>query len=113
MTDLDLDAIRRRAAAASPAPWTRHGADVHGSDGASGPLFVGRDGTSAVREQADRDAEFVARARTDVVALLDELDRLADKIDGRGGRTHDAPAATGAHRGEPAVEESVEPSGKV
>ena len=75
MTDLDLDAIRRRAAAATPGPWTRHGADVHSSDGTSGPLFAGRDGTSTLREQADRDAEFVAWARADVVALLDELER--------------------------------------
>ena len=104
MNDLDLEAIRRRANAASPGPWSRHGADVHSSDGSSGPLFVGRDGTSAVREQADRDAEFVARARADVLALLDELERRApvgrdQPVD------HDrAHVPTGAHRGRPADE---------
>lgn len=107
MTDLDLDAIRRRAAAATPGPWTRHGADVHSSDGASGPLFVGRDGTSAVREQADRDAEFVAAARADVVALLGALDRIVDKTADQGGGEHDRPGPAGAHRGQPAVEEAV------
>ena len=70
---VDVTQIRRRLADASAGPWQRHGADVHGPDGL---LFTGRDGSAEVRGQADRDAEFVAHARADVAALLEELSRL-------------------------------------
>jgi hypothetical protein len=72
---LDVTQIRRRLADASAGPWQRHGADVHGPGGL---LFTGRDGSAEVRAQADRDAEFLAHARSDVAALLEELDRLQD-----------------------------------
>jgi hypothetical protein len=77
MPEPDLDAIRRRVAAATPGPWSRHGADIRaGDDGAV--LFTGRDGSAEVRQQADRDAEFVAHARADVLALLDRLAQLTE-----------------------------------
>lgn len=71
---VNTDAIRRRMSETTPGPWLRHGADVHAADRL---LFRGRDGSSEVRRQADRDAEFVAHAREDIAALLDALDRTA------------------------------------
>lgn len=71
---MNTDAIRRRMDEATPGPWVRHGSDVHAMDQ---PLFRGRDGSAQVREQADRDAEFVAHAREDMAALLEALDRSA------------------------------------
>ncbi|HEY3603810.1 MAG TPA: hypothetical protein VGL04_03995 [Sporichthyaceae bacterium] len=65
--------ILDRLNAASPGPWQRHGADVHGP---AGRLFTGRDDSAESRAQADRDAEFVAHARADVAELLAELARL-------------------------------------
>jgi hypothetical protein len=82
---VDIDAIRRRLEDATPGPWTRHGCDVHAAHG-GGPLFRGRDGSSAERQAADRDAEFVAHAREDVAALLDALETA-----GRADATVDLP----------------------
>jgi hypothetical protein len=67
----DIEAIRRRVQAATPGPWQRHGCDVWVADR---PLLLGRDGDADTRRQADRDAEFVAHARADVIALLAALD---------------------------------------
>ena len=69
----EVEQIRARAMAASPGPWRRHGADVW-AEGSSTPLFTGRDESSAVREQADADAEFVAHAREDVLSLLAQFE---------------------------------------
>ena len=69
----DLDSIRRRALAASDGEWSRHGADVW-LDSSSEALFHGRDGSADTRAQADRDAEFVAHARSDVLSLLILID---------------------------------------
>jgi hypothetical protein len=63
-----IEQIRRRLAAATPGPWSRHGADVHAD--VVGQLLTGRDGSSAIRAQADRDAEFVAHAHSDIALLL-------------------------------------------
>lgn len=71
--NLDLEAVRARLAAASPGPWARHGADVHSP---AGLILHGADGESSVRQQADRDAEFVAHSRTDVAALIEEITHL-------------------------------------
>jgi hypothetical protein len=67
----DLTAIRRRVEQATSGPWQRHGADVHAG---GQPLLRGRDGTGEARAQADRDAEFVAHARQDVLDLLELID---------------------------------------
>ena len=71
---MNPDAIRRRLNEATPGPWLRHGSDVYAADQ---PLLRGRDGSSEIRQQADRDAEFVAHAREDIAALLDAIDRSA------------------------------------
>jgi hypothetical protein len=72
--DIDVAAMRRRLDAATPGPWSHHGADVRGPGAV---IFTGRDGSAQLRGQADRDAEFVANAREDFAALLDLIqDRL-------------------------------------
>lgn len=70
----DLEQVRARVLATSEGRWQRHGSDVWLED-ASTPLFVGRDGSAEVRRQADADAEFVAHAREDVLALLALLEQ--------------------------------------
>ena len=72
---MDTDAIRRRMTEASPGPWARHGSDVRSGDQL---LFRGRDGSAEVRQQANRDAEFVAHAREDIAALLDAVNSAAE-----------------------------------
>jgi hypothetical protein len=47
------------------------------AEGSSTPLLTGRDESSAVRKQADADAEFVAHAREDVLTLLALLEPAA------------------------------------
>lgn len=70
---MDVEAIRQRLAEATPGPWARHGCDVHGGGAV---LLRGRDGSAEIRAQADRDADFVAHAHSDIAALLDVVDRL-------------------------------------
>lgn len=61
LSQSELDAIRSRAEAASPPPWPDHCPDLR-----------------------QPDATFIAHARTDVPALLDEVERLqADMADVR------------------------------
>ncbi|MFI1194027.1 hypothetical protein ACH4T9_12330 [Micromonospora sp. NPDC020750] len=64
---LDLDAIRRREQAATPAPWTAH------PDGLVWSTLIGDPVSGSVLVV---DAEFIAAARTAVPALLAEVDRL-------------------------------------
>jgi len=68
-----IEEIRARAVAASAGSWRRHVADVWLED-LSLLLFRGRDGSSEIREQADLDAEFVANARDNILALMALLD---------------------------------------
>lgn len=70
MTHDELQAIKARAAAATPGPWSVNNTDpdvVLDSDG----RFVGR-------ADEDADAEFIAHARTDVPALIAEVERLRE-----------------------------------
>jgi hypothetical protein len=90
MTDptLDLDAIEKRAAAATPGPWAvqarrySHGAAVHepwlvygGPDG----MFVCDTGKG--QGACRLDAEFIAASVTDVPALVAECRRLRAQRD--------------------------------
>jgi maltooligosyltrehalose trehalohydrolase len=72
---MNLIEIRQRLTKITPAPWRRHGADVH-AEGV-GTILTGRDSSSSAREQADRDAEFVAHAPDDIAWLLAEVERLS------------------------------------
>jgi hypothetical protein len=85
MTPAELAEIRARAEAATPGPWVRYSRDFRDARSHSvvGPghavrAFTGygpRGGT------AQTDAEFIAHARTDVPALLAEVERLTAEND--------------------------------
>lgn len=68
MTDEDLQAIRMRAEAATPGPWVKD----NDSPIVRGPEMILYDEGG----HSDPDADFIAAARTDVPALLAEVDRL-------------------------------------
>jgi len=69
---LDLQAIRARVEAATPAPWTAH------DDGLVWPDRMG-DPVSGSEQLAD--AEFIAAARSDIPALLAALDEAQRERD--------------------------------
>jgi hypothetical protein len=87
MTDEELQAIRARAEAATPGPWTEGAGKVAG--GETRELVIGADNRTIIAmayggfghptpdcTRADR--AFIAAARTDVPALLAEVDRLRE-----------------------------------
>ena len=89
MTDLDLAAIRERAEAATPGPWEWQPpsdeewpiADESLLSPGTGKYVLvgwGYDASGIEGETADR--EFIAHAREDIPALLDEIDRLNAKL---------------------------------
>lgn len=81
---LDLDAIRARVDAATEGPWewSANSDDrffvTGGGEGAAVNIEVdSHDGNwSMSRQRMQADAQFIATARTDVPALLDEVERL-------------------------------------
>lgn len=73
----DLTAIRARAEAATPGPWTTW---VDGHNNHSGVCTD--DGEVGISDDVEgADAEFIAHARTDVPALLDALEAAQSRID--------------------------------
>lgn len=85
MTNIDLDAIRARAEAATRGPWEW---DL-GEDGkprrARAALLSFSDHIfwcSALGWPTDADAEFISHARTDVPALIAEVERLRTAVAG-------------------------------
>lgn len=76
MTDEQLREIRERASAALPGPWRK---GVAGNWRIYGP--DGTDGTGLVANYCrTKDLEFAYHARTDIPAMLDEIDRLKRSI---------------------------------
>lgn len=84
MSELDPDAIRARADAATEGPWVVHtaGTGIRGHLGQPDNPYAWVRGPSGL-PIAERhnggtvaDMEFAAAARTDVPALLDEVERL-------------------------------------
>ena len=83
---LDIDAIRARCNAATPGRWQKandHIVDVHGPDG--GALIcdcedLGSYEYSLSERDAEANAEFIAAARSDVPALLAEVERLRARV---------------------------------
>ena len=76
---LDLEAIRVRAAAATPGPWTadHEWCQINTPDGRRLlEVLLGDNDTRDNARQAIADAEFVAHANQDVSALLAEIGRL-------------------------------------
>lgn len=67
MTELDLDAIKARADAASAGPWTAE---------RDGLVWAPRLGDPVSGSTEMEDAEFIAAARADVPALVAEVERL-------------------------------------
>jgi hypothetical protein len=83
VTNEELQAIRHREMRATPGPWfhgknTKHEHNVYGPQQEDiTPAFTDQNyGRSMVPE----DATFIANARTDIPALLDELDSLRRRI---------------------------------
>ena len=82
---LDLPAIRARAEAATPGPWF-HNEHLSADDYMTPYYFIGT-GTSAMAAtdvgSADLspDSEFIAHARTDIPALLAEVERLSRNLE--------------------------------
>jgi hypothetical protein len=91
LSDRDLLAMRERCDAATPGPW-RHMRE--GRDHTSGDSFImtGSPGnrrgdlyvTSAAGPVSAADYEFIAIARRDIPALLDEIERLRRLLPSRG-----------------------------
>lgn len=85
---IDLDAIRARAEAATPGPWTMRDGWGPTTDGlmhftriANGDhdSVLSADGPDIAGSRAN--AEFIAHARHDIPALLAEVDRLRSQLD--------------------------------
>lgn len=81
MSDLDLEAIRARAAAARPGPWKLYGDGdpddwrgiTNGND--ADELCIYDEGG-----HGHDDAVFIAHARQDVPALIAEVERLSRQV---------------------------------
>lgn len=85
---LDLDAIRARAEAASPGPWTiENGSIVHAGPSESrsnerwGMFVVASVGAHDIGRPGAANTAFIAHARTDVPALLAELAEVTRQRD--------------------------------
>jgi hypothetical protein len=90
---LDLDAIRARAEAATDGPWAHvieQDGDESGPNGQDAPTrswFIPAEADADFEPTfyqvgAIADAEFIAHARTDVPALVAEVERLTGIVDG-------------------------------
>lgn len=82
---IDLDAIRERADAATEGPWRPGTTGVRGGDhwfvaahGEAIAHIASNDGCNEA--QREPDATFICHARTDVPALLAEVQRLRDEL---------------------------------
>ncbi len=79
MSDLDLEAIKARAAAATPGPWERPEYGIFS--------FTARTEYGAAMPvvgdciYADADADFIAHAREDMDTLVAEVERLRERIE--------------------------------
>ena len=83
MTNEELQAIRDRAQAATPGAWEPGHADymrVEVYQAADAPKVnpLRWQRACICREAREWDAGFIAHARTDIAALLDEVDRLRE-----------------------------------
>ena len=72
MTDEELTAIKVRAEAAAPGPWTLRKGDLHTIEGTDPPHYRVMSRFLAT----DEDTAFIIHAREDIPALLAEVERL-------------------------------------
>jgi len=97
LTDEELAAIKARAEAATVGPWyvqstTACFLNIHGGDRTTDGRFLAQmgydppandayfDDGEPQYDGADRDADFIAHARTDVPALVAEVKRLRGEV---------------------------------
>lgn len=76
MTDIDLDAIKARAEAATAGPWQMWDGCVY-TDGVHCLHDLIRDNEAA----SSPDLWFITRSRTDVPALIAEVERLRAQVE--------------------------------
>lgn len=78
LTNLELTIIRKRADGASPGPWVSY---IEDRDHSSGSDFIATGKGShridiEIHGATTADQDFIASSRTNVIKLLDEIDRL-------------------------------------
>lgn len=107
MTNEQLAAIRARAEAATPGPWTEGVGKVAG--GETRELIIAADGRTIVAmayggfghptpDCTTEDRRFIVHARTDIPALLAEVERLARDLYYARGALADSNMTTREHR---------------
>lgn len=85
MSDSHLDTIKARCAAATPGPWWNETGTIHAPDWRSGaehgstchPAYTF--GSNGIDWEAD--ADFIAHARSDIPAMVAEIERLQSELD--------------------------------
>lgn len=78
MPELDLDAIRGRANAATRGPWEADEWEIYGE---SRTVWIGETCSADDLPQSRANGEFIAHAREDVPALLDKINEQKTTID--------------------------------
>ena len=78
---LDLAAIRARVDAVDPAPWTTRRDHASQHLYVMGPRSSVADTGIAIDAEVRAHATFIAHARTDIPALLAEVERLRAEVD--------------------------------
>jgi hypothetical protein len=101
LTSAELEAMQARCAAASPGPWRAfvEGGDHHGGDDfiqvsmddAEPDMYVSRAWSGGMRPASSQDLDFIAAARQDLPALIDEVRRLRTANDEAGRGSEDGP----------------------
>jgi hypothetical protein len=77
-----LDQVKKRAEAATPGPWKAY---LEKRDQLSGESFIARGKNRSADDlylagATDADIEFIAHAREDISQLLEEIERLKQKL---------------------------------
>jgi hypothetical protein len=81
---IDLDAIKARAEVATPGPWEEDGSEIYVVGSRAWVAESCHLAEYGVTAHGDLDAEFIAHARTDVPALVAEVERLRADLAGVG-----------------------------
>jgi hypothetical protein len=78
LTDEELQHMRKRCAAATSGPWQSY---IEGRDHTSGSSFIMTSGEDIeLTGASDADQDFIAHARQDIPRLLEEVQRLRQRI---------------------------------